>query len=736
MPAILEGAFTLPSASTSTSLSQTEETVRKSKFPLLKLQKLGFVLPHCKMTHVNKRRILSLPAVYPCEAICPATLLSSLISLCNEIMAKRVLGSYPIHKKAISESIRETGVLLSIFEELLDCEFGSVVPESVVLCLSELHFALQKLLFLLQDCSRNGAKLWMLMKSDSVLSEFRVQIRSIATSLDVFPLELIDLQEETKELLRLLSIQAWTVQIQLERTDDRAIRTVRSVFDLFTRGINPNPIDLKRVLDHLNIRTWSDCNDEFSFLEEELFFHIEKGDDEVSFLSCLTGFIFHCRVVLFPTVDSKRVDQVQVQPITRSKSLDWLSQEGLQCSISLELMSDPVTVCTGQTYDRISIKKWIKSGCVSCPVSGKSLTSTDLVPNLAVRRLIEQFCNKNGVNLSEPSTKQKREVDKTSAPFSTVSDGAVKLTVSFLVRKLSNGSSEEVRKATFEMRKMSKCNIFNRQCLVKAESVPWLLYLLSSSDPSIQDNSIAALLNISKHPIGQKAVFESGGICLITDMVKFGLKNEVKQNAAAILFYLSSVEMYRTEICNINEAVPTLVDLVKTGTYRGKKNALVSLYGLLESSENHPKIIQAGTVPVLVSLLSCERGDIVYDSIAVLEKIAERYEGTIAVLKSMEISRIVDVIGSCTTRSGKENCVGLLYSLCVNGGKNNNLVVSKLGKMPSFMSGLYKLVLDGTSQGRKKARALLELIHGYNDETDYPMVNPGNQSQDRIIHVL
>ncbi|MCD7456318.1 hypothetical protein HAX54_031271 [Datura stramonium] len=46
-----------------------------------------------------------------------------------------------------------------------------------------------------------------------------------------------------------------------------------------------------------------------------------------------------------------------------------------RCPISLELMRDPVTVCTGQTYDRQSIESWVATGNTTCPVTRAPLSS-------------------------------------------------------------------------------------------------------------------------------------------------------------------------------------------------------------------------------------------------------------------------------------------------------------------------------------------------------------------------
>ncbi|RWV79834.1 hypothetical protein GW17_00058976, partial [Ensete ventricosum] len=60
-----------------------------------------------------------------------------------------------------------------------------------------------------------------------------------------------------------------------------------------------------------------------------------------------------------------------------------------RCPISLEVMRSPVSLCTGVTYDRDSIQRWLDSGHRTCPATRLPLPSpVHLVPNLTLRRLI------------------------------------------------------------------------------------------------------------------------------------------------------------------------------------------------------------------------------------------------------------------------------------------------------------------------------------------------------------
>ncbi|KAL3513837.1 hypothetical protein ACH5RR_026554 [Cinchona calisaya] len=62
-----------------------------------------------------------------------------------------------------------------------------------------------------------------------------------------------------------------------------------------------------------------------------------------------------------------------------------------RCPISMDVMKSPVSLCTGVTYDRASIQKWLSQGHNTCPATMQVLSSTDVTPNLTLRRLIHLY---------------------------------------------------------------------------------------------------------------------------------------------------------------------------------------------------------------------------------------------------------------------------------------------------------------------------------------------------------
>ena len=81
-----------------------------------------------------------------------------------------------------------------------------------------------------------------------------------------------------------------------------------------------------------------------------------------------------------------------------SSLLDVTVPSYLRCSISLELMRDLVTLCTGITYDRESIETWLDAGNNVCPITNQALDSQEMIPNHTVRRVIQDWCVDNSAS--------------------------------------------------------------------------------------------------------------------------------------------------------------------------------------------------------------------------------------------------------------------------------------------------------------------------------------------------
>jgi len=618
--------------------------------------------------------------------------------------------------------------ILQIFLEEIRDMGNFNLPRCVIGSFSEIHVILQKILFLLHDLTRRDARVWMLINSGRVAGHFRALLGAMAAALDGVVLEAGYVGDEVRDYVEHLIKQGKRGSFEEESDDIRGLNLIDFLLDQMEKKVIPGPSNLKRVMVYLGIQNWSDCNEQVEFLEDE--FGSDPG------VSSILGLMVYCRCVLFHGSSVDGGLDLGSMRSTQMRYTGYLNPDEFKCPISLEIMVDPVTISSGQTYDRCSILKWFKLGNLVCPKTGQKLESLDLVPNLALKRVIKSYCLETGINLPISKSEAKHKSMKTSSyVLSVAAEESMRMAADFLSIKLAMGTVAEKSKAAYEIRLLTKRSEFNRECCVEAGAIPYLLNLLLCKDSTAQENSIAALLNLSKHSQSKAAIVNNGGLALVVRVLKCGIKMEARQYAAATLFYLSLVEDYRTLIGNNPDAIPSLVQLIRVGGGRGKKSALVAIFGLLLVPSHHYRVLEAGLVPLLVKLLgTTESKDLVADSLAVLAALAERSDGARAILHANALNVIMGMLCSSSYESSRlerEHCVSLLLALCINCGGE---VIEVLTKSTSLMGALYSVLTEGTSRATKKASSLIRLLHEFSERSSSRSM-PCALPHENFIHV-
>lgn len=70
--------------------------------------------------------------------------------------------------------------------------------------------------------------------------------------------------------------------------------------------------------------------------------------------------------------------------------------EGFECPITSNLMVDPVITSDGHTYERYAIERWLSTNDTS-PLTGALLLSNNMVPNIALRKMIQAFREEHSI---------------------------------------------------------------------------------------------------------------------------------------------------------------------------------------------------------------------------------------------------------------------------------------------------------------------------------------------------
>ncbi|KAL5974976.1 hypothetical protein ACLOJK_031652 [Asimina triloba] len=631
-----------------------------------------------------------------------------------------------------SKIIHRIRLLSSLFEELR--ENNAPISPSTVLSLTELLSAIGRARLLIQDSSSRSA-LWSLLQLELVGQRFHALEKDVGRALEILPLGLLHLTEDVIEQVGLLRKHLARAD-HASAVDPRKLRRKAELLQLMkthqserSNGEEVGAEDrqkLKEIVCGVGVRSLSDCEEEIRVLEAEIYREAGTGGvAAVSSISNLISILVGAKSMLFAGDGESRIAESTHQTKAHGDSTShptalFNAPNEFLCPISMELMRDPVIVASGHTYDRSSIAQWIDSGRHTCPKSGQKLIHMALIPNYALKSLINQWCKDNNVPLTDPFSASSlwdsgnggcsEAVDHISIAKSAVE--AVKMMADFLVGKLAMGSPEIQRQASYELRLLAKSGMDNRRLIADAGAIPFLVTLLGAGDPRTQENAVTALLNLSIFGNNKLLIMEAGAIDGIVEVLERGASMEARENASATIFSLSMVDECKLMIGARPRAIPGLVRLLEEGTAVGKRDAAVALLSLAVYDGNRAAAVAAGAVSVLIGLLTDERAEITDDALALLGLLAGCGEG----LKEMRENRkwlvgiLVDLMRFGSPK-GKETAVVLLLRMCRN-NIDGEESIRCLQQNPFSIASLGSLVSEGIKASRK-ADTLLRLLNRY-----------------------
>eukprot|EP01018_Ginkgo_biloba_P032393 Gb_02633 [translate_table: standard] len=215
-------------------------------------------------------------------------------------------------------------------------------------------------------------------------------------------------------------------------------------------------------------------------------------------------------------------------------------------------MQDPVTLCTGITYDRQSITTWLDAGNNICLVTNQTLQSQELMPDHALRRFIQDWRRDNHGNGIE-----------NIVAWPTVPLNAARITQ--ILVEASSGETEAIK----TLRGFVKESETNIEFIVSAGAP----FILASLFPL---HSLEALeksehsLDICEEALEMLAMFEeargllasSNAFRCITSILIRG-NPERKTNAVLLLRKIAADHQYRERMGDTDGLAEGLVGLLK-----------------------------------------------------------------------------------------------------------------------------------------------------------------------------
>ncbi|KAL8155611.1 hypothetical protein AgCh_000849 [Apium graveolens] len=155
-----------------------------------------------------------------------------------------------------------------------------------------------------------------------------------------------------------------TVQMKRDKPLNPSRRPIKGRTEgRIKKEIVPDHSKLAEIFNKLQLCDSTSFNNEIHSLEDEV---QNQGDENLkSDMISLIGLARYAKCVLHGASTPRSTSR-------RRRSMgDLTFPADFRCSISLDLMRDPVVVSMGQTYDHSSINLWLESGHNTCPKTGE-----------------------------------------------------------------------------------------------------------------------------------------------------------------------------------------------------------------------------------------------------------------------------------------------------------------------------------------------------------------------------
>ncbi|RDX58479.1 U-box domain-containing protein 8, partial [Mucuna pruriens] len=352
-----------------------------------------------------------------------------------------------------------------------------------------------------------------------------------------------------------------------------------------------------------------------------------------------------------------------------------------KCPISLEIMSDPVILSSGHTFDRSSIQRWLDAGHRTCPITKLPLHDhPSLIPNHALRSLISNYTLLSPLH---QTISQSQTLISTLASHSSSSDSKI----------------DSLRHLTH----LSKRDSAFRRLLADSGAVPALLAAVD--DPLLQESALPLLLNLTLDDDSKVGLVAEGVVARVVAVLLRGASPDCRAVAATIVTSLAVVEVNKATIGAFPAAIAALVAILRDGKGRERKEAATALYALCSFPDNRRRAVDCGAVPILLRNveIGLERG---VEVIGVLSKCKEGREQMEAYNGCVQI--LARVLRNGSSR-GIQYALLALTSLCCY---SQRMVLVALDE--GVLEASLGFVVDDNEKVRRNARNLIRFLRGNN----------------------
>ncbi|KAL4577482.1 hypothetical protein LXL04_013591 [Taraxacum kok-saghyz] len=547
-------------------------------------------------------------------------------------------------------------------ESIIDTELASDEPLQKEL--AGMSQSVDELKELFEDCHPLMSKVYFVLKVESLLTKVQTHCLEIfevlQSSCEQLPVEL---NPSSLEKIK---------HMGYEKPSDIVSKAIREQVE----GSDPTSETRSKIADLLSLKTNQELLIEAVALEnlKENAEQAEKSDD-LEDIEEMISLITHMHDCYVEMKQSESSNPVPIPP-------DFC------CPLSLQLMTDPVIVASGQTYERGYIRNWIELGLNICPKTMQTLVHSNLIPNYTVKALIANWCESNNVklpesvriNINQPTSPKSNGIqihqEEASSPVHHV-----------------RSSSEDSGKATTETNTRDESKNLDSagpsSTGVADEGLP--ANDSSSSTPATSDVSgeLAAEFRAAtpQHEVSPR----------------FGnrARNQIWRRSSFGPRVVSSVTETRPDLTELETQVKKLVNDLTSASIDTVRTATGEIRLLARHNmDNRIVIANCGAIVLLIGLLRSPDQKIQENSVTALLNLSINDINKAAIANADAIEPLIHVLETGSSEA-KENSAATLFSLSVI--EDNKIRIGRSGAI----GPLVDLLGHGTPRGKKDAATAL-----------------------------
>ncbi|KAL2894982.1 U-box domain-containing protein 30 [Bienertia sinuspersici] len=316
------------------------------------------------------------------------------------------------------------------------------------------------------------------------------------------------------------------------------------------------------------------------------------------------------------------------------------------CPISLEPMQDPVTLCTGQTYERSNIMKWLSLGHLTCPTTMQELWDDSITPNKTLQHLIYTWFSQKYLAMKKKSEDVHGRV----------------LEILENLKKVKGQSRVQALKL---LKQVVGTHFSAKKTMVDNGGVTFLSSLLGPfTSHAVGSEVVAILVNLSLNFESKSNLTQPAKISLMVDMLNEG-SIETKVNCTKLIQGLMETKDFDPELVSSLSLLVGLLKLVKDKRYSNGTQPGLSLLKMISSHECvRSSIISIGAIPQLVDVLPSLNVECLELALSILDNLGSVEEGRLA-LKNYQktIPNLVKLLMR-TSEICTQLSLSILWAIC------------------------------------------------------------------------